>query len=109
LLTEGHDPPDTRSALERRFVEFCREQNLPAPVLNAAVAGFQVDAIWPGERLIVELDGFAFHRTRGSFERDRIRDADLQLAGYRVLRITSRRLEREPEAVARTLRSLLAG
>jgi very-short-patch-repair endonuclease len=39
----------------------------------------------------------------------RIRDADLQLAGYRVRRVTSRRLEREPEAVAAAVRSLLDG
>jgi hypothetical protein len=109
LLSEGRDPPNTRSALERRFVELCRGENLPLPTLNAGVAGFEVDALWPDERLIVELDGYAFHRTRGAFERDRIRDADLQLAGYRVLRITSRRLEQEPAAVAETVRSLLDG
>jgi hypothetical protein len=107
LLSEGRDPPETRSALERRFVEVCGRQNLPPPVLNARVGAFEVDALWPRERLIVELDGYAFHRTRGAFERDRLRDSDLQLAGYRVLRITSRRLEREPAVVAETVRALL--
>jgi very-short-patch-repair endonuclease len=77
-------------------------------MLNAQVAGFEVDALWLRERLIVELDGYLFHRTRGAFERDRLRDADLQLVGYRVLRITFRRLEREPTAVAETVRQLLA-
>jgi very-short-patch-repair endonuclease len=32
-------------------------------------------------------------------ERDRKRDASLRLAGYRVLRITHRRLEAEPAEV----------
>ena len=61
------------------------------------------------EGLIVELDGFAFHRSRGAFERDRIRGAELQRAGYRVLRITARRLDRESARIAETIRSLLDG
>jgi hypothetical protein len=108
LLSEARDPPNTRSALERRFVELCFEEKLPPPALNVAVVGFEVDALWPRQRLIVELDGYAYHRTRGAFERDRIRDAHLQLAGYQVLRVTSRRLEHEPAVVAQTVRSLLA-
>jgi very-short-patch-repair endonuclease len=67
----------------------------------------EVDAVWPAQRLIVELDGYAFHRDRASFERDRERDAKLQLSGYRVLRITHRRLESEPAAVTGALRALL--
>jgi very-short-patch-repair endonuclease len=59
------------------------------------------------QRLVVELDGHEFHRTRAAFERDRIRDAALQLAGFRVLRITYRRLEQEPAEVIATVRALL--
>ncbi|MBW8059091.1 MAG: DUF559 domain-containing protein [Solirubrobacterales bacterium] len=66
----------------------------------------EVDALWPGQRLIVELDGFAFHRHRAAFERDRARDAALQATGYRVVRLTHRRLEQE-DAVATQLRDLL--
>jgi len=108
LLVEGREPLEARSELERRFVELCREANLPLPALNTAVVGHEVDALWPRQRLIVELDGYAFHRTRAAFERDRARDLDLQLAGYRVLRITSVRLDRERAAVATAVRSLLA-
>jgi very-short-patch-repair endonuclease len=56
---------------------------------------------------VVELDGYAFHSSRAAFERDRARDAQLQLAGYRVVRVTDRRLTREPEALVRELESLL--
>ena len=100
--------PDTRSELENRFVELCRNAGLPMPSLNVSVAGFVVDALWPAERLVVGLDGFAFHHTRQAFERDRARDAKLQLAGCRVLRITHRRLMREPGAVAAGIRQLLS-
>jgi hypothetical protein len=102
------EPPATRSELERRFLDLCREAGLPRPAVNLAAAGFEVDALWPRQRLVVELDGHAFHGTRAAFERDRVRDAELQLAGYRVLRLTHRRLKDEPAAVARTVATLLA-
>jgi len=110
LVSEAWRPlPETRSELERVFLELCRDAGLPAPQANVMLAGLEVDALWPRERLVVELDGFAFHRTRAAFERDRRRDAALQLAGYRVLRLTARRLAEEPAAVVGLVRSLLPG
>jgi hypothetical protein len=44
LLADGREPLEVRSGLERRFVELCREANLPLPALNAVVAGHDVDA-----------------------------------------------------------------
>lgn len=107
LATRQEEPPDVRSELERAFHALCREARLPVPVLNASVTGFVVDALWPQQRLIVELDGFAFHRSRSTFESDRERDAWLQLAGYSVLRITWRRLHDKPREVAGTIRAML--
>ena len=66
------------------------------------------DFSWPQARLIVETDGWQAHGTRAAFERDRLRDAALIAADWRPLRITWRRLEREPHAVAAQLRTLLA-
>ena len=68
----------------------------------------EVDAVWREERLLVELDSFEFHGTRAAFERDRARDAALQLGGHRVLRITWRRLRAERAEIAREIRTLLA-
>jgi len=98
---------EARSELERRFVDLCRDAGLPLPALNVSVEGFIVDALWPNARLIVELDGFAFHRTRKAFEADRARDAALQLADYRLLRITYRRLDAEPATIVAMLRRAL--
>jgi very-short-patch-repair endonuclease len=97
----------TRSELERILIDLCHENDLPRPRGNHWVCGFEVDAVWPEQRLVVEVDGYEFHRTRAAFERDRARDAALQVAGFRVLRFTRRGLEREREAVAPTLRGLL--
>jgi hypothetical protein len=107
LVAEASAPPDTRSELEQRFVEVSREHGLSLPSLNCVVAGHTVDAFWPAQKLIVELDGFAYHRSRAAFERDRVRDADLQLAGYRVLRFTARTLAERPEFVALAIRRFL--
>jgi very-short-patch-repair endonuclease len=104
-----HGPtPATRSELERAFIGLCQVHRLPLPHVNALISGFEVDALWPHQRLVVELDGFAFHRTRGAFERDRHRDTTLMPAGYRVLRFTHRRSQRDPAAVAATLHAALA-
>jgi very-short-patch-repair endonuclease len=108
LATQSDVIPATRSELERAFLDLCREHCLPTPRVNQWIAGFEVDAVWPEQRLIVELDGYEYHRTRGAFERDRARDAALLLAGHRVLRFTRRRLKREPAAVAATVRAALA-
>jgi predicted transcriptional regulator of viral defense system len=104
-----HVPPAcTRSELERRFLRLCDEHGLPRPLVNVDVCGHEVDFCWPDARLVVETDGHAYHHTRHAFELDRRRDADLLVAGYRVLRITYHRLLTDPEGVVRTIRALLA-
>ena len=108
LLGGRHDPARTRSELEFRFVELCHEAGLPAPVVNGRVLGLEVDFHWPGRSLIVEVDGYAYHRTRASFERDRARDGRLHTAGYVVLRLTARRLQGDAAAAMSQVRALLA-
>ena len=100
-------PPHTKTDLEDLLVDLCRDEKLPLPVMNAIVEGYEVDAHWRGTVVIVELDSWSFHRTRGAFERDHERDLYLKLAGYEVLRLTWRQLTRERAQVTRTLRALL--
>ncbi|MEX1140777.1 MAG: type IV toxin-antitoxin system AbiEi family antitoxin domain-containing protein [Thermoleophilaceae bacterium] len=102
----------TRSELEERFLALCRQAGLPAPQLNVPLALADgevatVDALWRDQRVVVETDGRASHATAAAFERDRWRDAQLQRAGYAVVRLTWRRVVHEAPAVARTLRELL--
>jgi hypothetical protein len=106
-LRDYRPPAFTRSELERRFLHLCKEAGLPCPAANLFIAGAEVDMSWPDRRLVVELDGHDSHRTHAAFERDRERDTSLQLAGYRVLRITHRRLEAEPTEVIGAVRRLL--
>jgi hypothetical protein len=104
LRTHSPGSTRTRSDLEERFLELCAAYGLPRPAVNTIVAGHEVDCHWPAESLVVELDGAAAHGTRAAFEHDRRRDADLLLAGQRVIRLTHRRLREEPSAVADLLR-----
>ena len=101
------DDAPTRSALERRFLRLCRRHRIPAPRVNVWVAGFLVDFLWEEARLILEVDGYEFHRGRAAFEADRARDAKLTLHGYRVLRFTYPQVARDPAAVAHAVRHML--
>lgn len=96
----GSDSPAlTRSEAEERLLELIRRARLRQPRTNANVSGHEVDFVWHAERLVVEVDGFAFHSSRSAFESDRRRDADLAAAGFRVMRVTWRQLSSEPEAI----------
>ncbi len=107
LIEAARMPEYTRSDLEDRVVTLCRSHDLPAPHTNVEVLGREVDACWPSQKVIVEADGWDFHRHRAAFERDRARDSALLAAGYRVVRLTHRRLERESNTVVAELRRLL--
>ncbi len=95
----GPGPDLTRSEAERRLLDLVRAAGLPAPRTNVRVAGHEVDLYWPRHNLVVEFDGWAYHSSRAAFERDRRRDADLQLAGQTVLRVTHRMLTRGRDAL----------
>jgi very-short-patch-repair endonuclease len=99
VVAAYRDPAPIRSELERRFLELVRRNGLPEPAVNSVVAGLEVDFCWRDARLVVELDGRAYHSSPRAFEEDRIRDAGLQRAGFRVLRITYRRLWKDPAGV----------
>jgi hypothetical protein len=109
LLADRTAPPDTKPGLEEEFRYFCDEYAIDRPVFNAVIGPYTVDAVWTRQCLIVELDSRAFHDNTAAFERDRARDAELMVRGYRVLRITAKRLREEPAEVAAAIRVLLAG
>lgn len=97
----------TRSSIEKRFLELCLEDGLPQPRTNFVEQGFELDCYWPQFRFAVELDLYETHGSRAAFERDRLRQEELLLAGIAMTRVTGPRLEREPEKVMRRVRRLL--
>jgi hypothetical protein len=101
------DPPKSRSDLEEDFRDFCRANEIPMPSFNVWVAGQEVDAAWLDAGVVAELDSWEYHSTREAFERDRERAAALQAARIPLIPVTSRRLERDGEALRSQLLSLI--
>jgi very-short-patch-repair endonuclease len=98
----------TRSDLERDFLGLCRHHRLPAPEVNVRIGPHLVDFIWWERRLVIETDGYRYHRGRQAFEDDRARDLDLRAKGFEVLRLSEKQVDEEPGRVAEVLRAALA-
>jgi very-short-patch-repair endonuclease len=106
ILADAHEPAFTRSEAEARLLALIRKARLPAPETNVRIGGYEVDFVWREQKLVVEVDGFAYHSTREAFERDRRKDADLRALGLRTTRITYRQIAHEAEATIASIASL---
>jgi very-short-patch-repair endonuclease/predicted transcriptional regulator of viral defense system len=107
VLRQAGGPALTRSEAEQLLLRLIRDARLPAPETNAYLHHLEVDFLWPQQRLVVEVDGFAYHSDRAAFERDRERDAALVAAGFRVIRVTWRQLVDQPLVVVARIASAL--
>lgn len=108
ILGREAAPAFTRSEAESTFLKLVRRAKLARPRTNVVVERYEVDFLWQASRLVVEIDGFAYHSSSTAFERDRARDAVLTAAGFRVMRVTWRQLTRQPEALLVRLAQALA-
>jgi very-short-patch-repair endonuclease len=97
----------TRSELEFLFLELCRRYRLPIPEVNVWINGVLVDFVWRERRLIVETDGYRYHRGRISFEDERARDLRLRSHGFETVRLTYGQVVRQPRETAAVLRKIL--
>jgi hypothetical protein len=101
----------TRSELEAKFSALADLAGLPPSQRNVRIEAqghwYECDCVWREQRLIVELDSRAYHLNIAAFERDRARDRRLQVAGWRVIRVTWRQLEEDLPAVASDIGDLL--
>lgn len=106
----GHLEAHTKSEFERRYLRFCRRHGLPLPDgVNVGTAGFLVDCRYDRARVVVELDGRAYHARRDQMRSDRRRDRKLLRARYAPVRLVWEDLDDEnaSETVA-DLAALLA-
>jgi very-short-patch-repair endonuclease len=108
MVTYAPEVLHSREELERRFWAFVIARKFPRPALNVVVAGYEVDALWREYMLIVELDGYDTHGGLRAFESDHVKTANLQLAGYTVIRVTWRMLHDDPDRVAALLQAHFA-
>lgn len=98
----------TRSDLELDFLHLCKRRRLPTPEVNVRIGPHLVDFLWRERRLVVETDGYRYHRGHQAFEDDHARDLDLRSKGYDVLHFSYRQVKREPERVAAGVRDALS-
>ena len=79
---------EVESEAERLCLRLMIRHGLKPDEAGAWVGPYRVDFLYEAERLIVEVDGYRYHRTRDRFVRDRRRRADLQARGYEVFVVT---------------------
>jgi very-short-patch-repair endonuclease len=108
LAYADRKPTMTRSEGEEAMLELIRKSGLPEPEINVKLGRWTVDFLWRSERLVVELDGHRYHSSRAARERDHRKDAELQQAGFLVIRISGRRLKYAPEDVLAQVAAALA-
>ncbi len=107
LSQYGSGPQRTRSEAERRFLELIARHDLPPPESNVQRAGYELDFLWPGAGLGVEVDGEAFHHTVRAYHSDRRRDRELAVIDIQVIRVTWLDLTVGQAALVDDLRRLL--
>ncbi len=108
LLARRVNNTITQSEAERLFLELVRQANLPEPEAQVRLAGFRVDFLWRRERVVFEIDGYRFHTSRSSFDRDRRKDLALKQAGYDPNRVSRDQVKYEPLLVLAHVAGALA-
>jgi len=103
VLLHRHNFVLSDSELERLFVPLALEAGLPLPLTGQRVNGFEVDFFWPQLGLVVETDGWHYHRTPSTQSRDALRDQTHTAAGLTALRFSFHQVKYEPGHVRRIL------
>jgi very-short-patch-repair endonuclease len=109
MAAEHRTATVTRSELEERFLALIRSSELPDPEVNVRLCGYEVDFLWRAQRRVIEVDGHAYHSTRQAASRDRRKDNDLEMAGFRVTRFTSDQVMHDPQDTLRRARRVVLG
>ncbi|TMK85841.1 MAG: DUF559 domain-containing protein [Actinobacteria bacterium] len=107
LADRGEGYIATESELERMFAKFVVAYGLPAPRRQVTFIAGRVDFLFDPGMVIAELDGRCNHTALLDREADMERDARLTAMGLKVMRISYRRLTRDPDGVFGDLRGAL--
>lgn len=94
-----------RSSAERLLVTLLRDSGITGWQTNYPVGGYKVDVGFPGAKVAIEVDGFAFHSGPVEFQIDRERQNNIALLGWQVLRFTWLDLTEYPQRVLAVIRS----
>lgn len=89
--------------LERLFRPIASAADLSVPLTKHMVDEFEVDFFWPDLGLVVETDGWRYHRTPSTQTRDALRFQTHTAAGLTPLRFSHWQVKYEPAHVRRIL------
>jgi very-short-patch-repair endonuclease len=93
-----------RSEAERLLVKLLRGAGITGWRTNYSIGPYKVDNAFPQPRIVIEVDGWAFHSDREVFQKDRQRQNYLILMGWHVLRFTWLDLVEYPHRVLTEIR-----
>lgn len=100
------------STAERTLHELLRGARIDGWQGNATIrvgeVRYVVDLVFREARVVVEVDGYEFHRSEEQFHRDRRKWTDLAAAGWTVLHATWPQLTEDADWVLRSIRRALA-
>ena len=97
-----------RSQAERLLVELLRNAGITGWRTNYPVGGYKVDVAFPGPKVAIEVDGWAFHTDTAVFQQDRKRQNTISLLGWQVLRFTWLDLTEYPDRVLALIRTAIS-
>ena len=81
---------------------------MPEPEVNVRIGRHRVDFLWRDASLVVEVDGYIYHRGRQAMRDDNDRDLELALRGLQVIWIEDTRINEESAGVANAILRLLS-
>ena len=112
-LVDEYTGDGCESRLEREFLAFVREYDLPRPVEQFPVTlscgrVLRLDFAYPAERVAIEMDSLEIHTLPHVVVDDREKRRRLRKEGWQVDEYTHRGLRRNGHAIAADLRASLA-
>jgi very-short-patch-repair endonuclease len=106
LVADG--PTPTKSELEDMLLDLIAERGLPRPPrINEKLLGLEVDLHYPEHHLVIEADSRRHHEMTLARRDDQARDARLEAAGFRVLRIPYHLVTEAPQQTAERIRQAI--
>jgi hypothetical protein len=109
VIADG--PAPTRSDLEDLLLDLLDKAKIQRPEINAPLRfedeTITPDYLWRAQRVAIEADSVTWHEHKLTREHDADKQARLEAAGLRVLRITWRQITRSPQQTVARIRAAL--
>lgn len=103
ILLQAADDGE-HSEAERLLTKLLRAAGVTGWRSNVRVGAYVADVVFRKAKVVIEVDGWAFHSDPESFQNDRRRQNDLALQGWQILRFTWLDLVEYPDRVIATIR-----